>query len=290
MQWGQIKTLFILSFLVLDLFLLQQFLTKQSQEEVAGQLATVAEDITTELEERNITIEEGIIEDEAPPVNLITSSGIGFPEDILTKIESLEDSETHTVELVENNTVLKASLSEPVEVTEDNVITQVASVVPFSDQYSYWGWDEDQGVALFFQKVNDRTVYFNKGGILLVKIENEEITGYGATFLSFNPPSEGTESNLQPKLNIVKQLVDAGKINSGDTVTSMNIGYHTSINLTPGEENGPQQFAPTWKVTVNESENYFIYAITGNIVDIPEDEFIEETKNAFNITESVLDR
>ena len=39
MQWGQIKVLFILSFLVLDIFLLNQFMEKQQASEL-GPIAT----------------------------------------------------------------------------------------------------------------------------------------------------------------------------------------------------------------------------------------------------------
>ncbi|MGP4059609.1 two-component system regulatory protein YycI [Halobacillus sp. H74] len=289
MQWGQIKILFILSFLVLDLFLLQQFLSKQSEDEL-GQISTVAEDIETALENNDITIAEDAIPEVTEVAGLKSKEG-GFSEDILSQIEEIDDSKQQVE--VENDRVLKVTLDEPVEVNEDNIINKVNSIVPFGAQYSYWGWNEEEGTALFFQIANDRTVYFNEGGYLLVNIADGEITGYVATLLNFSDTEEDTavsspEQIIAP-LSAINTLYTAGYIEEGDEVTSMSVGYHSSFNLVPGEENGPQVFAPTWKVTVNDEKNLFLYAISGTFIESDETGFIEDIVGKYDVIQGEVE-
>ena len=88
---------------------------------------------------------------------------------------------------------------------------------------------------------------------------------------------------IQPS-KVIQRLMDEEHLVSGDEVTNMTVGYYNSINLVPGEENGPQVFAPTWKVTVNGEKILFVYAITGAIIDEEESAFIEKINSSFNLS------
>ncbi|SFK10357.1 Two-component signal transduction system YycFG, regulatory protein YycI [Halobacillus dabanensis] len=287
MQWGQIKLLFILSFLILDLFLLQQFLSKQAEDEL-GQISTVAESVETDLQENDITVAEDAIPDNLPEASeIVSKSNSAFSEEIMSQIEEIDDS-NQQIELDEDRQVVKVTLEEPIEVTEDTLQDEVDSLIPFSSQYSYWGWNEDEGAAMFFQAVDNQTVYFNKGGLLLVNIEDSEITGYVASLLSFSDEESSmnefnqSDVNLEP-LNAIRTLLENGYIQPGDEVTSMDIGYHTSFDLAPGEENGSQVFTSTWKVTVNGERNHFVYALYGTVIEnIDEASFISDIKRTYD--------
>lgn len=288
MQWGQIKTLFIISFLILDLFLLQQFLQKQDQSQLS-QLAIENEETADELRNRGIEFSDDILNMDVPNVNGINSQEIEFSEEVLSQIETLDEEEGQTVQLLENETVLRVALTDPVEVSEESIREDVVDLVPFADQYSYWGYNEEENIALFFQKVNDRTVYFNQGGVLMVRVEEGQITEYVATLLSFSneetEQSQGSNQLISP-LNIILQLEDNGQIESGDEVTSMQVGYYSFFNLVPSQENGPQRFGPTWKVVVNGDEFHFLFATNGQILDLDESNFINRTIQAFDFYEN----
>ncbi|TGB01228.1 two-component system regulatory protein YycI [Halobacillus salinus] len=284
MQWGQIKTLFILSFLILDLFLLQVFLEKQSDSGVR-QLTIESEQIIDRLENRGIELSDDILNEEAPTVSRISSEDVAFSDRVRSQIKQLEEDGSQQIDLLETEGVLMASLEEPAELTDgssDAIISEVAQVVPFADQYSYWGYNEEEGVALFFQKVNNRTVYFNQGGLLMVRIEEGAITDYVATLLSLPEEEEAASesSRLTSKVTIINQLSENGYIQSGDEITSMQVGYYNALN--PSENIGPQLFEPTWKIVVNDEESYFAFAISGEIIEVSEDDFIEDMKQAFD--------
>ena len=147
-----------------------------------------------ELENNNITVSWDNIPSEVPSVPQTISSGSEFSEGILSQIEELREGDEQTV-AVQNNSVLKGKLNEPIEVTEDNVVEQVNRVVPFSNQYEYWNWNKEEGVILFFQKKNDRTIFYNSGGFLMLQVADGKITSYIATLISFSDGEEQASSS-----------------------------------------------------------------------------------------------
>src|SRR5690625_840350 len=70
MQWSQIKTLFILSFLILDIYLIVQFIDKQEQENM-GILEKEESTIKQRLEDENITNKDLTEEEETESFNTV---------------------------------------------------------------------------------------------------------------------------------------------------------------------------------------------------------------------------
>src|SRR5699024_1070849 len=60
--------------------------------------------------------------------------------------------------------------------------------------------------------------------------------------------------------------------NTGDEITKISIGYHTVVPLA----NGVQVFVPTWKITVNDEQYYFVNAIEGIVFPGDETEFFKQ--------------
>ncbi|MCP3026997.1 two-component system regulatory protein YycI [Halobacillus sp. A5] len=275
MQWGQIKMLFIFSFLVLDLFLLQQFLTKQEE----ASIGTIEEPMFEESPaEDNITIDDDIPE-EAPEVNFLIASHSDFSESQLDQIERLEDQQAE----VYGSQLLVSTLDEPVELgnNEESITETVSEHVPFSDQYSYWGLNEEEDKVLFFQTTNSRTVYYNSAGVLMVDIEDGQMTGYQLSQLQEEENENDDERELLDPDDVIDILYEDREISSGDEVTNMTVGYHSAAGFEP-----TQVFAPIWKVTINGEEDLFLNAVTGEgqVLDLEEDEFISDTLEYFQET------
>ncbi|GGF17796.1 hypothetical protein GCM10010954_15690 [Halobacillus andaensis] len=275
MQWGQIKTLFIFSFLVLDLFLLQQFLTKQEE----ASLGPVNESMYEESPaEDNVSISEDVPE-EAPEVNFLFASPSEFSETQLDRIGDLDGQEAR----VYGDQLLVSTFDDPVEIgnDEDAVTDAVSEHVPFSDQYSYWGWNDTEDKILFFQTTNARTVYYNSAGVLMVNVENGEMTGYELTQLRENDGENNEQRDLLDPGDVIDILYESRDISSGDEITSMTVGYHSAASFEP-----TQVFAPIWKITVNDEEDLFLNAVTGDgqLLDLDEDEFIDDTSEYFEET------
>ncbi|MCP3032160.1 two-component system regulatory protein YycI [Halobacillus sp. A1] len=272
MQWGQIKTLFILSFLILDLFLLQQFLTKQEE----AQVGTLQDSMFDESPAENNVEISGDVPEEAPEVSFLIASLSDFSESQLDGIRDLTDQEAQ----VFNENLLVSTLDEPVDIEDDEeeITEVVGEYVPFISQYSYWGWNEQRDKILFFQTTNTRTVYYNSGGVLMVDVEDGQMTGYQLTQLREDEDDSGDERELLEPIDVIDILYEDQVITTGDEVTEMKIGYYSAATFDP-----TQVFAPIWKITVNGEEDLFVNAVTGEgrMLDIDEDEFIEATTEYF---------
>src|SRR5690625_2952033 len=94
MQWSQIKTLFILSFLILDIYLIVQFIDKQDQENM-GILEQEESTIEQRLEDENITIPD--LPEEEENESFITVRPKIFTEEEMEIIGRLSNQKTAIV-------------------------------------------------------------------------------------------------------------------------------------------------------------------------------------------------
>ncbi len=58
-------------------------------------------------------------------------------------------------------------------------------------------------------------------------------------------------------MDAIKVLYEGNRIWPGDEITGVKLGFHTRIPLPSGE----QSFAPTWIISVNEDEYFYVNAI-----------------------------
>lgn len=142
----------------------------------------------------------------------------------------------------------------------------LATHVPKGNEYVLWDVDDENKVALFFQKVDDYPIYFNPNAMLKVYWDDDEnITNYEqrmlGEFISFNK-----KKDLLSPIEAIHTLYSRDYLQRNSTVKSVSLGYSTHIQLTK-----TQVFAPTWRVRVELEdgtiEDHFINAREGKIVE-----------------------
>lgn len=271
MQWNQIKTLFILSFLVLNIYLLYLVLDKQKEADIGI------------IERKDATIEEQL---ESEDITYVDLPEIGEKESFLSveqktfeekDMDALKDFSNQESVILDDNFIIshyKETIKIPKNVTEETLSSLVKKDMLYSDEYDFWSWNKDFNVLVFFQKKNERPIYFNRSGIILVFLnDNNEAIGYIQTMLG-DAAEEGEDkkSLIQP-IKAIETLYLSNQLNTGEKVTNMKIGYHTRVPLA----DGVQVFVPTWKVSVDDERNYFINAIEGFTFSGNDSDFLRET-------------
>lgn len=269
MQWGQIKTLFILSFLILDIYLFVQFLDKQDQEDV-GVLEHDYSTIEQRLEDEDITI-PSLPEEEANEPFISVSQKI-FTDDEIRLLNNYPNQEVAFV----NNVVISV-FKKPVKIPENETDEGIESIVKgsiiFPDEYKFWDWNKEMNVLILFQEKIGRPVYFNQNGVILVFLNDDnEMVFYTQTVLGDAKEREDKKKLITP-IKAIETLYNANELSSGDKVTEIDIGFHTRVPLA----NGVQVFVPAWKVSVNDNKNYFVNAIEGWIFSSNEVNFLTES-------------
>ncbi|MGY0694636.1 two-component system regulatory protein YycI [Virgibacillus sp. FSP13] len=273
MQWSQIKTLFILCFLVLDVYLLIQFLDKQEKNDF---------DV---MEEQESTIEQQLkLEDIKIPKELpdgeLEESYISVKQKMFTEKEmgELAKFDNQTTALATGNLIV-SQFKEPIPIADSDEAKEVIKRnMLYPDDYKYWDWNKELNVLIFFQEKNDQPIYFNQSGLLLVYLNDEnEITFYTQTMLGEEVEDFDTsKKQLIKPIRAIDTLYNQNELHTGEEVTDAKIGFYTALPMTSGE----QTFVPTWKITVNGERNYFINAIENFAFSSDDLTFLEESITA----------
>ncbi|WP_407269407.1 two-component system regulatory protein YycI [Radiobacillus sp. PE A8.2] len=267
MQWGQIKTLFILCFLILDIFLIQQFLVSREPD-----IPYLPESTVEEIVKTNIKGVEDI-PTETTQASYLYASRKQFTEEEKAMVSSFTNQETEIV----NNNLIVSLFKEPLAYNQDNPSDILPNYVLYSDQYVYWGKNDASNTLIYFQKSDDKPIYYNSGGILLIFLNEEgEMVQYVQTMLT-KEEDEEDQYDLINAFDAVTYLYRSNSLIEEDEITDYRIGYHTVIPL----YDGVQVFAPAWKITVNGQKNYIVNAIEGHSYPKTDNVFISETIDEF---------
>ncbi|MFC4024213.1 two-component system regulatory protein YycI [Oceanobacillus longus] len=268
MQWGHIKTLFILSFLVLNIYLLTQFIDKQRDSADIGFLADEESGSYEEqFESENIKIPE--LNQDVTEANYINVSEKTFTDEEMDELNNLDGLEAT---LVEDNFILsqfQKPITLPANPTNSNITNLVAPYLLYPDQFTYWAWDEESNVIVFFQEKDNKPIYFNQNALLLFYLNDKnEITHYTQTMLGDAEQQGNTEESIT-QLQAIGSLYDRGSLTQDEEVTDISLGFLSRIES--------QVFAPTWKITIDEENYYFVNAIEGLVYSEDDSIFIQTT-------------
>ncbi|WP_337017298.1 two-component system regulatory protein YycI [Oceanobacillus massiliensis] len=271
MQWGHIKSLFILSFLILNIYLLFQYVERQRDSDVenldSGDNAPLEEQLASE----NITITADT-DQEVTEANYISASQRSFTNEEVDQLNGIDNLQA----TLSGTYFILSQFDKPIPVPEDADADSITALVtPYlldPDDYAYWGWDEELNIIMFFQRKEGRTVYLNQNALLLFYLNDKnEITHYTQTMLGEAKKQGNTESLSQPR-QAIGSLYQSRDLIQDQEVTDVQLGFVSRIN---SEES--QVFAPTWKVTVDGEKNYFVNAIEGIIYPGNDTEFLKMT-------------
>lgn len=271
MQWKQIKVLFILCFLVLDVYLLVMFFQKQEEADF-GVLETQTSTFDEELEDENITISADL------PEKQLEKSFISVKQKSFTKKEekSLNDKDNLETSIIDN-TLMLGKFEEPIPLPKnaqsDVIVEQLKPFILSPESYIFWDWNKEMNVLVFFQQKKNSPVYFNQSGIVLVFLNDEnEMIFFTQTMLG-KAKSPGEGNSLIKPMQAIRVLYQNNQLGSGDDITDVNMGFYTRIPL----EGGEQVFAPTWMISVNEEENFYVNAIENRVFSSNELHFLKTT-------------
>ncbi|MBP2078641.1 two-component system regulatory protein YycI [Oceanobacillus polygoni] len=272
MQWGHIKTLFILSFLILNIYLLIQFVDRQQDSEDRDVLDNKESSLEEQLESENITLPA--MEYDVTESNYISVSQKTFTTEEQSMLNSMDNL---TAAVIDNEFII-AQLREPIPIpvntTPSRIADLLAPYVAYSEEYEFWDWNEEYRVLIFSQLKEGRPVYLNGSAIILAYLNrNNEITHYTQMMLG-ESSKQGTTQTVNPPIQAIATLFYRNNLVQDDEVTEEpSLGYLSRIV----SEEGSHVFAPTWKVTVNGSRNYFVNAIEGLVYAGTDAKFLEET-------------
>ncbi|MCG8396087.1 two-component system regulatory protein YycI [Bacillus atrophaeus] len=248
MEWNKTKSIFIIAFLVLDIFLGYQFFEKRSSSEYD---VIKNSSVQTDMNEDHITY--GTLSDNAKEGSRITANQKSFSKE---EIESLKGqkpkmdmpSDKHKV------TKLKMEFTSPVALSKDSVEDDakalVSSEIQDGEEYKLWKVDKDKKQVIFFQTYQGKYVYQENddasemiGQVILHLNDKNEVVSYEQSTL--DTFKEIQKESLISELDAVESLYYQNLLKAHSTVKTVKFGYIAQYPLT-----STQVLAPVWRITV----------------------------------------
>ena len=277
MDWSKSKSIFIVVFLILNVFLYSLYLNRHTE----AQLVEVLGEKTIEAQLQDDHITYGVLPTNIEKAAYISATVKNFEEEqiVLQNVQKV---------IVENKNKLMVTLKEPVKISkldqEESYRNFLQYQVYEGASYSLWKVDQENRKVTFFQQLNDRKIYYNINGVLTVYLnDKDEIISYEQTLLD-NIEEYNKEKTLLPPIQVVQALYGKRLLKPESKITEMKLGYSTLIQLKT------QVFVPTWEVRVktkdNVQEEYFVNAVEGKVIDFQVDTTrVEEVGDTLDVNE-----
>jgi regulatory protein YycI of two-component signal transduction system YycFG len=255
MDWNKTKTIFILTFLILNIFLSFKLIERENESQLEVITKSTIEDLLKEME---------ITYPKLPQIKKtethISAINIPFNADELSNLKQQQYT-------LNDDGMLLGIFESPITLTnplqpEEEVAQFISENIVNGTKYSYWKTDEEENKVYFFQTLDGKPIYFNKKAMLIIYLNEErQIIGYEQSFLTVQ--MKEVEQNILPPLKVIEVLLDKQYLEYEGTISKIELGY---FNL-PEIAGNIQVLAPTWHVVIG-NNHYFVDAIDGELLKI----------------------
>ena len=266
MDWNKTKSIFIVVFLILNVFLYWQYLSAYNDAQRVQLLS-----------EKKI---ESILQDEKISYKALPENISEAPY-ISAKAKKYNLSELPNPESVHykltTETSIQAILSKPVSfgknITALKLNEFLEQYVYEGSQFKLWEINEEQRTATFFQIVNNHLLYYNINGYVKVHWNSKnEVFMYEHAMIEKIEPLK--QKKIIAPLQIIDELYSKNLLKTGANIVDMKLGYSSLLQMPQA-----QLFTPTWEVRVKvdgEYETFFVNAVDPKVIDFTEQPLHED--------------
>jgi regulatory protein YycI of two-component signal transduction system YycFG len=259
MDWSRIKTIFVLTFLVLDIYLVYQFMNTRD----AAQYEIIKE---ASLEEklRNDDIQYGDLPETRKREQYISVSQKVFTD------EELKNAKGQSISIGDGTAIL-AELDKPIKLSSKFEPAELSAYIKTNiysgEQYRFWKKDDEARTITYYQEYDNKTFYYNSNARLTLYFnENNEVTSFKQTYLKVNNQLAEEEELLTP-LRAMETLYKKGLLKPKSKITKVELGYSTLVTLAASHV-----VTPTWRLVVDGNQNLFVHAFEGRVIPLNEEQ------------------
>lgn len=269
MDWNKTKSIFIVVFLILNVFLYSQYLGAYNEAQKVELLGE--KKIESILKEENIQYSNLPSDiNEAPYISAKVK------QYTLDELPIKQNLKYTLVDASHLQAVITKPISMGTTVTTVMLNEFLNQFVFEGTQFKLWEIDEETQSATFFQQVNGHTLYYNMNGYVKIYWNTDnEIFMYEQAMLEKVEPLEQQENVIAP-IKIIDELYSENLLKTGDEIVSMKLGYSSLVQLTQ-----TQLFTPTWEVRVKTDEEeqvFFVNAVEAKVIEFNEKPLHEENE------------
>lgn len=263
MDWSKTKTIFIVVFLILNAFLVSQYMKKKETNEFELYAESSFEERLKENEIEYITLPKQTSKEQ-----YLTAKSKEFAKEEVKKLKNqtaININENKIISTFDKPFLLGDTLySEALD-------TFVKENILYGEDYAFWEVDEISNAIIYYQTYNNRVIYNNDNAKLVLFLnENREITSYEQRYLD-NIEQFNEEKEVYSAMKTLESLFNKGYLPSKSKITEVKLGYYNLIQLSSS-----YVLTPTWHITINDTEDLFVNAFDGQKIET--DEVVNETE------------
>ncbi|GAE34440.1 two-component system regulatory protein YycI [Halalkalibacter akibai] len=253
MDWSRTKTIFIITFLFINVFLTWQLIETHNVNQI--NMITEAT-IQERLRENNVTIEMELPEEDVSGLLII-----GKLADLT--VDNIPAIDEQDIQLVDEHTIVSV-LDEPFELADEQqseALNLFLNTYIFEgDRYRLGGYEHERNRVYLYQVHKDKTAYTLDDQPLILQLDDQQrIISYQQRYFQFEE-QEGEDREIISSLKAVEILLNDQLVRMNQTITNVQFGYYSFISPT----GDIQVFAPMWRVTVD-GEIYLVHATGGTV-------------------------
>lgn len=259
MDWSKIKTIFILTFLVLDVYLMYQYMVIRNSNKYEFVTEASFEDKLKADEIDYVALPKLPIKDQ-----YVSAKPKSFNEEEVAKLKG------QTITIV-GGTMIHSLFDKSIQLTDKNEQTEIATLLKEfilnGEEYQFGQIDDKKNTITYYQQYKSRPFYKNINGKLTFYLDKDKkLVSYEQTYLDGIEELTGEEDILSP-LKAIETLHQKGLLKPKSKVTKVELGYSTAVQLAAS-----QVLTPTWQIVVDGEESLFVNAFEGQIIQFNTEE------------------
>ncbi|GAA3410814.1 two-component system regulatory protein YycI [Paenibacillus hodogayensis] len=242
MDWSRAKSIFILSFLALNLLLGYELWS--GKWNAIGESKKTSADIAQELD------------------RIMVSRGIKMSASVPKETPKMREI---TVKWVDGETYgRKISLPEPLRynlfLSKGSLKDLASRAIPKIESYAYDRVTSKDGLFMMNQLFGEYPLFDVN---LELYMTNGEVTGYRQAFVEVDTGSEGKEEKKVISAYTVLRTLAEKYLQNGSVVTDIRLGYHGQFFET--EQWSTLPTFPTWRVALDNGDIYYVQGFRGDV-------------------------
>ncbi|WP_110928065.1 two-component system regulatory protein YycI [Bacillus massiliglaciei] len=264
MDWNRTKSIFILVFFILNVFLLYQLLDKINENRFQLITETSIEELLKEEDIKYVPLPKQKVQEQ-----FLMAKSKTFKEKELPKMDNQELK-------VMDGTTLSGTFKKPLTISQNIQSSELETLVKeqmmAGDEYKFYKYDETLKTITFYQ-VYDKKMFYNnsKGKITLFLNSKGEIDSYEQTYLE-NIEKYNKQKELVLPIKAIEVLYREGDLMPKSNITKVELGFYNSLQ-TPSQSH---LFVPAWRVAVEGKDDLFVNAFDGEVIELNTEEKILE--------------
>ncbi|WKA54798.1 two-component system regulatory protein YycI [Planococcus shixiaomingii] len=266
MDWSKTKTIFIIVFSILNVFLYSLYLDRYTEAEKVEILGN--ESSSTEEKLKDDGISYGKLPEMVEPQPYINAK--------MKKFGSNELPNGDGQERVIGEHLLRVDFAKPKPLGEEISAEALTAFVEENayqgKEYVFWEIVGAENKAVFFQKVNDKTLYYSDNGQVMVYWNDKGQVTYFEQKIYEDVGLGEQPKQLIPPIQAIYTLYQRGILPANTTIDFAEIGYSVYVQVSEND----RMFLPTWRISATladgTKEEYFINAVNNGVIELGKEE------------------